>query len=99
MGKSVSASDGKNNFGGLLEDVASLGRVDILKHGRLVAVMLSPRALEAALAAAASGRNPGQEGQEEREGPDGKWGRTHMIPPELARAARMLKPPSTFDED
>jgi antitoxin (DNA-binding transcriptional repressor) of toxin-antitoxin stability system len=96
MVKSVSASNGKNNFGGLLEDVAALGRVDILKHGRLVAVMLSPRALEAALAAAAGGGKPGQD---LREGREGKWGRTHMIPPELARAARMLKPPSTFDED
>jgi antitoxin (DNA-binding transcriptional repressor) of toxin-antitoxin stability system len=96
MVKSVSASNGKNNFGGLLEDVAALGRVDILKHGRLVAVMLSPRALEAALAEAAEG---GKLGQDLREAPQGKWGRTHMIPPELARAARMLKRPSTFDED
>ncbi|MDR2214675.1 MAG: type II toxin-antitoxin system prevent-host-death family antitoxin, partial [Nevskiaceae bacterium] len=42
MSKRISASDAKNNFGGLLEDVASLGRVEIVKHGRLVAVVLSP---------------------------------------------------------
>jgi prevent-host-death family protein len=92
MAKSVSASDGKNNFGGLLEDVATLGRVDILKHGRLVAVMLSAREFEAVAGGA-------DHGKERREGLDGKWGRTHMIPRELARAAKMLEPASTFDED
>jgi len=45
MSKQISASDAKNNFGGLLEEVAALGRVEILKDGRLVAVVLSPRAL------------------------------------------------------
>jgi prevent-host-death family protein len=87
MSKSVSASDAKNNFGGLLEDVAALGRVDIVKHGRLVAVVLSPRAFDSSLAAGAAGAQ------------DGQWGKKHMIPPELARAARMLKRPSTFDEE
>jgi prevent-host-death family protein len=85
MSKNVSASDAKNNFGGLLEDVAALGRVDIVKHGRLVAVVLSPRALAASLAAARA--------------KDGRWGKKHMIPPELARAARILNPPSIFDEE
>ncbi len=87
MSKNISASDAKNNFGGLLEDVAALGRVNIMKHGRLVAVMLSPRALESCLAASAGGAR------------DGQWGDTHMIPPELARAARALNRPSTFDEE
>lgn len=41
----ISASAAKSNFGGLLDDVAALGRVEIAKHGRLVAVVLSPRAL------------------------------------------------------
>jgi prevent-host-death family protein len=86
MSKSVSASDAKNNFGGLLEDVAALGRVDVLRHGRLVAVVLSPRALEDALAKRA-GEVPGP------------WGATHMIPPDLARSARMLNRPSSFDEE
>jgi prevent-host-death family protein len=87
MSKSVSASDAKNNFGGLLEDVAALGRVDIFRHGRLVAVLLSPQVFESSLDAGGAGRQ------------DGKWGKKHMIPPKLARAARMLNRPSTFDEE
>jgi len=84
MPKQISASDAKNNFGGLLEDVAAIGRVDIVKHGRLVAVMLSPRALKA-LAALEQADKP--------------WGEKHMIPPELAKKARMLSRPSGFDEE
>ena len=87
MSKSVSASDAKNNFGGLLEDVAAFGRVNIMKHARLVAVMLSPRALESSLASGVAVRQERQ------------WGETHMIPQKLARAARMLSLPSIFDED
>jgi prevent-host-death family protein len=87
MSKNVSASDAKNNFGGLLEDVAALGRVNIVKHGRLVAVVLSPRAFEASLAAGVA------------EAQDGQWGKKHMISPALARAARMLNRPSTFDDE
>jgi prevent-host-death family protein len=87
MSKSISASDAKNNFGGLLEDVAALGRVNIVRHGRLVAVVLSPRALESSLATGAA------------RVPEGQWGDTHMIPQEVARAARMLNRPSTFDEE
>lgn len=86
MSKNISASDAKNNFGGLLEDVAALGRVNIVKHGRLVAVVLSPRALESSLVEGAAAVQHGQ------------WSDTHMIPPGLARAARMLNRPSTFDE-
>ena len=87
MSKNISASDAKNNFGGLLDDVAALGRVDIRKHGRLVAVVLSPRAFASSLAAGVVGSS------------DGQWGEKHMIPPALARAARILNRPSTFDED
>jgi prevent-host-death family protein len=87
MSKQVSATDAKNNFGGLLEDVAALGRVDVVKHGRLVAVVLSPQALDASLAAGVAGAQ------------DGQWGKMHMIPAELARAARMLNRASTFDEE
>jgi prevent-host-death family protein len=87
MSKRVSASDAKNNFGGLLEDVAALGRVDVLKHGRLVAVVLSPRAFDASLAEALTLAQ------------DGRWGKMHMIPAKLARAARMLNRASTFDEE
>jgi prevent-host-death family protein len=87
MPKSISASDAKNNFGGFLDDVAALGRVDIVKHGRLVAVVLSPRAFDSSLVAGVAGAK------------DGQWGKKHMIPPGLARAARMLNCPSTFDEE
>jgi prevent-host-death family protein len=87
MSKQVSASDAKNNFGGLLDDVAALGRVDVVKHGRLVAVVLSPRAFDASLAVGVARAQ------------DGQWGKMHMIPAELARAAQMLNRPSTFDEE
>jgi prevent-host-death family protein len=84
MSKRVSASDAKNNFGGLLEDVAALGRVEIMKHGRLVAVVLSPRMLDGVAA-----RDP-------RDAPPSE---KHMIPPERARAARVLNRPSEFDDE
>ena len=87
MSKQVSASDAKNNFGGLLEDVAALGRVEIMKHGRLVAVVLSPRALSSALADGATGAQ------------DAQWGEKHMIPPDRARVARMLKVPGDFNDE
>ncbi|MGH2670169.1 MAG: type II toxin-antitoxin system prevent-host-death family antitoxin [bacterium] len=85
MAKKVTATDAKNNFGGLLEDVATLGRVEIVKHGRVVAVVLSPRALEAA------------DGESRRASAD-SWGEAHMIPPERARAARMIRPPRDFGD-
>ncbi|MGH8140011.1 MAG: type II toxin-antitoxin system Phd/YefM family antitoxin [Steroidobacteraceae bacterium] len=87
MAKQVSASDAKNNFGGLLEDVAVLGRVDIIKHGRLVAVVLSPRALNSSLSA------------DEVAEHGNAWGKKHMIPVENARRARMVGVQSTFDEE
>ena len=87
MSKQISATDAKNNFGGLLDDVAALGRVDVLKHGRVVAVVLSPQVFDASSAVGAAGVQYRQ------------WGKMHMIPAELARAARMLNRPSTFDEE
>ena len=87
MSKQISASDAKNNFGGLLEDVAALGCVEILKHGRVVAVVFSPRALGSALASGVA------------EAQSGPWGQKHMIPPDRARAARRLKAPVDFDEE
>jgi prevent-host-death family protein len=85
MAKRISASDAKNNFGGLLDDVATLGRVDIVKHGRLVAVVLSPRAFDMRQ----------QPDVAEHENPR----RTHMIPPHLARQARVLEWPTAFDDE
>jgi prevent-host-death family protein len=86
MTKRISATGAKNNFGGLLDDVASLGRVDIVKHGRLVAVVLSPRAFERLVTDPAHA-------------PEAAWGETHMIPPDRARAARMIRAPRGFDEE
>lgn len=85
--KRVSASQAKNNFGGLLDDVAALGCVEIVKHGRPVAVVLSPRALEEVRGA---GRAKNRRGS---------WGETHMIPPDKARAARMVGTASGFDDE
>jgi prevent-host-death family protein len=84
MFKKVTATDAKNNFGGLLEDVAVRGRIDIVRHGRVVAVMLSPQALQGMgdLSPAASSSK-----------------HTHMIPADLARAAKMVDAPSCFDDD
>ncbi len=87
MPKQVSASNAKNNFGGLLEDVAALGRVDVVKHGRVVAVVLSPRALEDAVGKRA-GASPGS-----------SWGVKHMIPPDRARAAKMISVPAGFEDE
>jgi prevent-host-death family protein len=87
MSKKVTATDAKNNFGGLLDDVAALGRVDIVKHGRLVAVVLSPREFNA---------RPVNRVADE---PRGEWNRTHMIPPEAARAARIVSYPADLDDE
>ncbi|MGH8216981.1 MAG: type II toxin-antitoxin system Phd/YefM family antitoxin [Steroidobacteraceae bacterium] len=89
--KRVTATDAKNNFGGLLEDVAALGRIDVVRHGRVVAVVLSPRALGSMAADTAAEVAAAQ--------PANLWGATHMIPPELAREARVLTRPDEFDED
>jgi prevent-host-death family protein len=86
MSKRVSATDAKNNFGGLLDDVAVLGRVEIVKHGRVVAIVLSPHVLSSAQSAGAIAAQ------------DSLWGARHMIPPERARAARIVSLPDEFDE-
>jgi prevent-host-death family protein len=85
--KRVSASQAKNNFGGLLDDVAALGCLEIVKHGRPVAVILSLEALQAV-------RGGGQPKNQ-----NGLWGATHMIPADKARAARMVSGSSDFDEE
>jgi prevent-host-death family protein len=84
MAKTVNATDAKNNFGGLLDDVAALGRVDVMKHGRVVAVVLSPRAFSTQSAVVAHAD---------------AWSRTHMIPPELARAARIIRYPDDLGDE
>jgi len=86
MAQRISASEAKNNFGGLLESVAALGRVEIVRHGRPVAIVLSPREFQALLAA---GRLAAGAPSVNR----------HMIPAHLARGARMRSPPADYDED
>lgn len=89
MKKRVSATDAKNNFGGLLEDVAALGRVDVVRHGRVVAVVLSPREWRSI-----SSHPPAVNSSQEE-----AWRRNHMIPASLARAARRVGPPADFADD
>jgi prevent-host-death family protein len=85
MSKRIPATDAKNNFGGLLEDVAALGRVEIVRHGRLVAVVLSPREWRAISSSVSHSQDEG-------------WRRNHMIPAPLARAARRVGPAVDFDD-
>jgi prevent-host-death family protein len=89
MSKRIAATDAKNNFGGLLEEVAALGRVEIERHGRLVAVVLSPREWRAVSAHSPAVNEPQNEA----------WRRNHMIPAPLARAARRVGPPVDLDDD
>lgn len=89
MVKRISATAAKNNFGGLLEDVASLGRVEIVRHGRVVAIVVSPRELPSVSGASSVGDASKQ----------GEWRRNHMIPAPLARAARRIGPLVNFDDD
>jgi len=77
MYKNTSATDAKNNFGGLLDDVAAVGRVNIVKHGRLVAVVLSPQALESSVAGGVARVR------------DGSWGDTHDPTGACARRAHV----------
>ena len=83
--KKVSASDAKNRFGSLLDEAAMDGCVEIVKHGRVVAVMLSPKVYEALQKAA---KSP----------PDARWSAPHMISPAKAGAAKVIRPPGGFDE-
>lgn len=84
MPKRITATAAKNNFGGLLEDVAALGRVEIVRHGRVVAIVLAPHA------------STHEAGSDEVAAPP--WGETHMIPPTLARRARIVRAPAEADD-
>jgi hypothetical protein len=63
------------------------GRVEIIKHGRLVAVVLSPRPFNSS--------SPAGEVADQSDA----WGKEHMIPADTARRARMLGVASCFDEE
>ncbi len=83
--RKVSASDAKNRFGALLEEAAQHDGVEIVRHGRVIGVLLSPKAFAELVKGAARDVPP-------------EWGASHMIPPDKARRARILKPPGDFDE-
>jgi antitoxin (DNA-binding transcriptional repressor) of toxin-antitoxin stability system len=84
--KRVSTSHARAHFGELLENVATLGRVEIVRNGRVVAIMIPPPAGGESLG------HPGLERGSLRV-------RTPMIPPALARAARIISAPVEFDDD
>ena len=79
MSKLISASDAKKTIVELLEIVATLGRVDIVRHGRPMASVLSPREFKALYAVALPG-------------PATAAASTHMIPARLPRRARIQSP-------
>jgi prevent-host-death family protein len=84
----ITATDAKNNFGNLLELAAWHGRVDIVRHGRVVASVVAPRAideLEKASGALAQDF--------------GKWRATHMVPAAAVRNARLVDAGAGFDDD
>jgi len=83
--KRISASDAKNRFGSLLDEAAMDGCVEIVKHGRVVGVLLSPKAYEALERAA-------------RPRASERWSSAHMIDPASAKAARLIRRPAGFDE-
>jgi prevent-host-death family protein len=84
----ITATDAKNNFGNLLELAAWHGRVDIVRHGRVVASVVSPRAVDALEQAS------GALAQD-----FGNWRATHMFPAAAVRNARVVRAPGDFDDD
>ena len=84
--KRVSTSHARTHFGELLEDVAALGRVEIVRNGRVVAIIVPPPG------GGGSSGHPGVERSSPR-------ARNHLIPPALARAARIVSAPVEFDDD
>ncbi len=84
----ITATDAKNNFGNLLELAAWHGRVDIVRHGRVVASVVAPRAIdELERASGALAQDFGQ------------WRATHMFPAAAVRNARVVRAPGSFDDD
>ena len=83
--KKVAASDAKNRFGSLLDEAAMNGCIEIVKHGRVVGILLSPKAYEEILRSSACSEAS-------------SWGSAHMIAPAKARAAKIIQKPAGFDE-
>jgi prevent-host-death family protein len=90
MTKQITATTAKNNFGGMLDDVLTCGRVEIVKHGRVVAVVITPQELLAI---------GGRQAVKDNLAPRGTWGRTHMVPLQLAKRAQVVKKSVGFDRD
>lgn len=84
----ITATDAKNNFGNLLELAAWHGRVDIVRHGRVVASVVAPRAVDALEKAS------GALAQD-----FGNWRATHMFPAAAVRNARVVRELGDFDDD
>ena len=83
--KKVAASDAKNRFGSLLEEAAVYGCVGIVKHGRVVGVLMSSKAFDDIQRSSSAQV-------------DQRWSAAHMIEPSKARAARLIRKPVGFDE-
>ncbi len=88
MALRITATDAKNNFGNLLELAAWHGRVDIVRHGRVVASVVAPRAIDELE------RQSGALAQD-----FGNWRATHMFPAAAVRNARIVDPGVGFDDD
>jgi prevent-host-death family protein len=85
MTKRVSAIDAKNDFGGLLRDVAAEGEIQIFDNGQLVARIVSARE-----------RIPGAI---ERLNAQPIWGEPRVTQADLTLAAQRLRAWSGFDDD
>jgi len=89
MSRQITATEAKNQFGVLLEEVLAGGRVEITKHGRVVAVLQAARTVVSydwqpeGYSPAWVAREPEREETQARE--------AHFIPPRLARAAKLVK--------
>jgi prevent-host-death family protein len=88
MALRITATDAKNKFGDLLELAAWHGRVDIVRHGRVVASVVAPRAIEELE------KQSGALAQD-----FGNWRATHMFPAAAVRNARVLDWGAGFDDD
>jgi prevent-host-death family protein len=88
MALRITATDAKNNFGNLLELAAWHGRVDIVRHGRVVASVVAPRAIDELE------KQSGALAQD-----FGNWRATHMFPAAAVRNARIVDQGAGFDDD
>jgi prevent-host-death family protein len=84
----ITATDAKNNFGNLLELAAWHGRVDIVRHGRVVASVVAPRAIDEL-----------EKGSGALAQDFGNWRATHMFPAASVRNARIVDQGAGFDDD